>query len=214
MEYQSLREHLQSGRVAYDPLDLWECEDPDPENAPSNRIEAGEALYSLPGWAQTVCALTAAEMVLPLWEESGYAESLLPVPFWKLSELTDEDVATLEVQSYFAPRRVIETMWDSLDEEASDSERSRRLRAAIASFGLGVAQTANAATDTDIATYAAFAAAYTFYRDRPIAVAYAADAIYYAYGIPREDFYSWWWCNCKGRLAIMGAEEAELEWWQ
>ncbi len=207
MEYQSLREHLQSGRRTYDPVDLWECEDPDPENAPSNNDEVIGALYLLPRWAQVVCALTAAEMALPFWEESDDAQTLLPVPFWKISDLTDEDWQTEEIQLYFAPRRLIETLWKWLNGDAAFKEvmAARRAVNAIANPPRDIPR--------DLTCPFSWAASIdtSVYR---LHAAHAATYTALLIGLLREDFYSRWWCNCKRRLAIMGTKEAELEWWQ
>lgn len=61
-------------------------------------------MFRLPHWARIVSALTAAEMVLPIWEEN---------------ELINEKLSEEQME---APRRAIEITWQSLDNNAAAAE--------------------------------------------------------------------------------------------
>ena len=114
MPYQQLRRYLQSPRqITMDPADR-ECDPPDDPDwpAPTTFVETETLMNRLPHWAQVVCALTAAEMILPFWEEDD----------WVNENLSEEQIE--------APRRAIETTWQWLDGEASDNEVSAAASAA------------------------------------------------------------------------------------
>ena len=221
MEYQSLRQHLQSGRLGhFDPVDRWECEERESTDAPTDFRSARDLLSSLPHWAQVVCALTAAEMSLPIWEESEFAQSLLPLPLWKLSE---KDLLTPEVQTYFTPRRAVETLRIWLNGDANQEDLEQELDIALQAAD-AVVHAVHSEGYVGSTNYAeAAAAAITEAIDTAFdpedasdngAYAGAEAAQAYSASMPREQFFRWWWCNCKRRLAIMGLEKAELQWWQ
>lgn len=206
MEYQRLRQYLQSPQpILYDPIGMWECYDADVREAPTNPTTARKALSLLPEWAQIISALTAAEMVLPIWEESEYAESLL------------------RNHEYFAPRRAIETAWAYLRGEVEEEELPPATEAAYATtHSVTNASAHNAARTAAHASHAAYPSTLVATKvDTAVAAAtaasystsYATSTGKAAAKISRENFYRLWWCNCKRRLAIFGLDETTLNWW-
>ena len=198
MPYQQLRRYLQSPRrITMDPADR-DCDPPDDPDwpAPMTFGETETLMNRLPHWARVVCALTAAEMILPFWEEDD----------WVNENLSEEQIET--------PRQAIETAWQWLDAEASDDEVSVAAVAAHAAAwsawdpargawaaaagaaaanaaGAAGAAAANAAgaPDAAYAAYAAYAAA------RAAARAAATGNV--------EEFYRKWWALCRCRLAFI-----------
>ncbi len=81
-QYRQLRRHLQSPRrLIVDPFQR-ECNPPEDPNwpAPTASKEIFELMQRLPHLAQVVCALTAAEMVLPIWGEHMLSsQSRIPI---------------------------------------------------------------------------------------------------------------------------------------
>ena len=229
MRYQQLRRHLESPeRIEVYPL--WECDDPEPENAPRNKREVQDALVLLPAWARVVCALTAVEMVLPIWEEWPYVENQLYAPRrtidftwqWLRDGMPTEMIAGLREFSEDT-RHAGEVAIDEYRAIHGDYSRIPYVAYAAAD----VASAATTAHSVASASATGFASVHlAAVNDAAVAattsVHLAAVAAQEVYGTPPEEFYLLWWCQCKRRLAIRelslvglatGLEESELEWW-
>ncbi len=116
MLYQQIQHYLQSPRrIILDPSKR-ECDPPeDPDwPTPINEREILELMRRLPHWAQVVCAVTAAEMVLWLWED------------WVI-EVSDQIETTYQDQ---APHQAIKTTRQWLNGDASADEADAAARAA------------------------------------------------------------------------------------
>ncbi len=186
MEYQSLRQQLQRGRrVVFDPLEA-PCDLPeDPDwPTPTDWDSVHDLLERLPRKQRTICALTAAEMVLPVWEE--WAEGR-----------TDVDVG--------APLRAIQVTWAWIHGEVSEDEVLRGANAIHATAD--AARAASAAVEAIHAAAnapnAAYAATYA-----TEAAAYAAATS--GWWPSREVFYYDWWARCRARLAFWDVTTAEV----
>ncbi len=201
MSYQQIRRYLRSprrivlGEVELVQRLLRDCNIPEDPNWPSpiNYGEMRELMNRLPNWAKVVCAVTAAEMVLPNWED------------WA------EDRDDLTSHEKEAPRQAIDTAKQWLDEEIDIAPTADAHDAANAAYdaynaepaadpaarGAGYAAHAAShavdaawAADTAGAVDAAWAAAAAVAR----AAADAADA---------ANFYLDWWRVCRCRLAFI-----------
>ncbi len=206
MPYQQIKRYLQSprrivlGEVELVQRLLRDCnipEDPD-WPSPRARYEVEPLMHRLPHWAKVVCAITAAEMVLPIWDD------------WA------ENRNDLTIQQKGAPRRAIDAAKQWLDEEIVTAPASRVARAADAADAADVADAAEAAAyavdayaaaeAADAAADAANAAAYAANAAYADAAVIAADAAAYA-GDATDDhdgsFYLDWWRVCRCRLAFI-----------
>ena len=199
MPYQQLRRYLQSPRrITLDPADR-DCNPPeDPDwPTPTTYQETQELLIRLPLWARAVCALTAAEMVLPIWEEDD----------WVNTNLSEKQIE--------APHRAIVTTWRWLDGEASDDELSAARTAATtaaltawtAAAASGAADAASARGPAVAADAAAWAAARVAARVAARAARAAAASVPDAWGTAfapaHKKFYREWWALCRCRLAFI-----------
>ena len=196
MPYQQIRSYLQSPRqIIIDPL-RKDCNPPEDPNWPSprTRYEVEQLMGQLPHWAQVVCALTAAEMVLPIWEE------------W-----ARQNMITTYIRE--APSQAIDITQRWLDEEVSASEMNAAAHAAAGSAVDTANNTAGSAANTaGDAAYAAVGAAAaagagaggngaTIYAAYSVYNASAAHASYNT-GTLTDSFRNWWrLCRC--RLAFI-----------
>ncbi len=192
--YEGLKEYLESPPATVLPQfgytrHLTPCNPPeDPDwPTPTDFGSARQLMSRLPHRAQVVCALVAAEAVLPIWA-SAYPED-------------------------HRPQEAILTSYEWLEGRANKQRVDEVKRAAYAaqistrgSAGIGVMEVA----------FAAHAAINSIRQPRGEAVsavvgaAYVADRVNW---ITQEEFYAWWWRECRCRLAIGDVEEAELTTW-
>ncbi len=241
MSYQQIRRHLRSPRqIVLGEVELvWrllrDCNIPEDPNwpSPTTHEEVLELMNRLPNWAEVVCAVTAAEMVLPIWDD------------WA------EDRDDLDNQEKESPRRAIDAAKQWLDEEidiapadvetaadASDAAADAAAAAHTAADNVGYADAdaaaeaayaaaaAGAAADVAAApaAFAAHAAARAAARAAHTAARAARAAAYVAYAADADDaaayavyavdvgsvdyagFYLDWWRVCRCRLSfILGA---------
>ncbi len=179
---------------------LRDCNIPEDPNwpAPINGEEVRKLMNRLPHWAQVVCAVTAAEMVLPIWED------------WA------EDRDDLTNQQKEAPGRAIDAAKQRLDEEIDIPLAARVARAAAdaawdaaraAYTAVWVAYAAGAARAAAEAAAAAADAARAARADAAEAATDAAEAAAYVAarvaGAARDDFYLDWWRVCRCRLSFI-----------
>ncbi len=197
LSYQQLQHHLQSPRrIIIDPLQR-ECDPPeDPDwPAPMTPNEVEQLMHRLPHWAQIVCALTAAEMVLPNWEEDEWVRRNLSKEYRE------------------APSQAIETTWQWLDGDASEAKLNA---AATTAWEAAVATAARAgawatragAWAAEVAARAARAArtartARTARAIRATRDVWTAWAAAWAASGDVEEFYREWWDLCRCRLAFI-----------
>ncbi len=203
MPYKRLRHYLQTPRrIIVDPLrrDCNPPEDPD-WPTPTSRSEVGQLVHRLPHWAQVVCAVTAAEMVLPIWEE------------WT------EGVDNLTREEEEAPSQAIEAAWQWLDEETPETQEAAYEAAhtawAAAWVAGGVAggvadadaYNADANATADAAAWGAWVAGGGgVVLDAANSASYAVDAAAWATArgeVARAEFYNEWWKLCRCRLAFI-----------
>ena len=78
-DYVSLLDYMSASSIKwFAPGEAWECDEPDEPDwpAPTNQPEIVDLLRRLPSHASVIGSLTAAAMVLPLWE--NYTETHSP----------------------------------------------------------------------------------------------------------------------------------------
>ncbi len=205
MPYQRLRRYLQTPPpITIDPAQR-ECDPPEDPNwpAPSTREEIEQLMRRLPHWAQVVCALTAAEMALPIWEEDD----------WVNENLSEEQIE--------APSQAIKVTWQWLDGEVSDDELSAAKTAVwAAAWVAGVAANAQDPIWVPPRLWAGKAAAYaadatrttTAATDATAAISQAVWAATRASGVAPgstqevveyRERYREWWDLCRCRLAFI-----------
>ncbi len=199
--YRQIRLHLQSPRrIIVDPL-RRDCNPPEDPNWPTPRAleEVEELMKRLPHWAQVACAITAAEMVFPIWEE------------WA------EGIEDLSIEHREAPWRAIETAWQWLEEETSETQEAdvarrvaRRADAAYAAADAAIPAGAPswAARATGDAAHAAarFATVWgarSAWSDPAWAAHDAATAWWAINDDAPVNFYNDWWRLCRCRLAFI-----------
>ncbi len=184
MLYQQLRRYLRTPRrIIIDPAQR-ECDPPeDPDwPAPTTHEEVLELMLRLPHWIRIVCALTAAEMVLPI--------------------LSEEQIE--------APHRSIEITWQWLDNNASDAEvqtEAATTRDAAAAIWASRHDTPDyfAAYSAVMAAALAGWAVNNIYRWPASGIQHAARAIRSGPFTRDVDarFYHEWWDLCRCRLAFV-----------
>ncbi len=200
------REQYKEIRAAFEPREqrfgLLEApllpEDPDwPTPAAFGAPFLAELLGRLPHKQRVICALTSAEMVLPIWEEWSEGHD-------------DVDVG--------APSQAIKVAWAWISGDASVDEAYSAGDDAYAAFAFASAYSAataaaTAANAAEAAAYAAFAPANPILAT--VAVAIAATAGHGSWRgsgwwPSREAFYRDWWARCRARLAFKDVETVEV----
>ncbi len=181
-------------------------EDPD-WPTPHNAIEATELMLRLPIRQQVICALVAAEMTLPIYEEvypeseSEERPSERPTPqhslavtwAWVHGEATVEEVWEARSSSLSESRFILgEYNYERID-EAPASAVDSTYTAAQAVW--------QAARDTE--GHSRMAA-------RSADAGFSANAARQAWGMSAEDFYAWWWRECRCRLPFTDVTETPL----
>ncbi len=116
MSYEQLKQYLERpGRSTIDPADR-DCKPPeDPAwPTPFDYDETLVLMKRLPHWARVVSAVTAAEMVLPIWEESN----------WVQTNFTEKEIE--------APRQAIELIWRWVNGNKAHAADRTTLRTTLA----------------------------------------------------------------------------------
>ncbi len=216
MPYQQLQRYLRTPPpITIDPL-LSECDPPeDPDwPAPSTREEVEQLMRQLPHWAQVVCALTAAEMVLPIWETHNWinenlSEEQIEAPHQAIEVirqwLDDEALQVVTVENIREP--VYENVWAVATAAEDAATRigptsptgNRPLSAAWAAWAAVSALDARIRSATwgatEAAQYAGMAAAIAAHGSLRNSDSRISSSI--------MDFYREWWDLCRCRLAFI-----------
>ncbi len=222
MSYQQIKRYLQSPRRIVlgevEPVQrlLRDCNIPEDPNWPSpiHSEEAEELMRRLPRWARVVCAVTAAEMVLPIWEdwaedredltsqlEYAPADAIYGAKRWLDKEIVN--IAPADAALYAAHAHI------AADAALYAAHAAHAAHAHIAAYAAHAAADAAAAAATaaaraayaaaDAAAAAARAAVYA--ADAAYDAVYAADAAYDAAAY--TNFYLDWWRVCRCRLSFI-----------
>lgn len=164
-----------------------ECDLPeDPDwPAPKNEQEVGALLNRLPEIARAMCALIAAELVLPIWE----------------AEYPEDD----------RPQAAIRAAHDWLNSNISRDAVIEAINSAQNSYWAALGLGGAAATAADAIVWGAMA---IFWGGRSnfdvnaSAAVWAAIAMELAHWMSQEEFYNLWWRECRCRLATSTPTEA------
>ncbi len=203
-QYRQVRQRLDEPREQiFDPLDVPLLPE-DPEwPTPRTAVEIKRLLQRLPHKAQVLCAVVAAEMALPVWEES-YPENNLPkltlqaIHAWLKTEGSMEEVQQLNQRLHNA---IYEAEGEYHQLEAEEEEEED-YRLAVLAAGDAVEQ-------------AAFIVYFPVGRTEwallaTIGVERAARALdQYDYH-PTPQFLRRWWSRCRQLLAFKDVETAEV----
>ena len=194
--YEGLKERLEQPSPTVLPQSRYErhltpCDPPDDPSwpAPENFNDVWDLLAGLPLKQQVICALTAAELVLPIFEEvqpgiESPKDAIAAGWQWVRGTLDREQVMVAATAAEAAGGDI---QWEgALGKSAGHSAFAASLAAESAGDSL------ESVADDAWATMNAMEAAKDYW------------------GMSKEDFYAWWWRECRCRLALEDVASAEL----
>ena len=183
---------------------------------PTDSYSIYNLLVRLPEKQQIICVLTAAEMVLPVFEEEYHDDdsprrAVGTTYRWLNGEANLEavrDAATIAQETVFETVEAAHVAAD-LEDAAAEASAAKAADASYAaayavSFAVGIEAVVHLGGDPlpDVADLASF----EVIEEGITAVEYAAQA----WWTTQREFYELWWKECRCRLALKDVEEAEL----